>query len=105
MTPELKLYEKSIRKKHSFGWTPKYEEETRTVLNKKVFIPITIKVFEKLGWDLVHRDETSAEAKKGEGSRWTEKISVTWVYGKVEVKLNTLIIPVPNNICTSNERI
>jgi len=37
MTEELKKYENSINKKHSFGWTPEYEEEFRTDLNKTVF--------------------------------------------------------------------
>lgn len=87
MTPELKLYEKTIKKKHSFGWTPKYEEEIKTSLNKKVFVPIVVKTFEKLGWDLVHQDDFSAEAKRrGEWNRWTEKISVTYEHGKVKVK-------------------
>jgi len=87
MTEELKQYEKSIEKKHSFNWTPKYEEESRTDLNKTVFIPIVVKTFEKLGWDLVFQDETNAEAKrKGDWNRWTEKIAVSFDYGKVKVK-------------------
>ncbi|WP_026955671.1 hypothetical protein [Algoriphagus vanfongensis] len=87
MTEELKKYESTIKKKHSFNWTPKFEEEFRTELNKKVFVPIVIKTFEKLGWDLVFQDETSAEAKrKGDWKSWTEKISVAYEYGKVKVK-------------------
>ncbi|PHN02581.1 hypothetical protein [Flavilitoribacter nigricans] len=87
MTEELKKYESTIRKKHSFNWTPKFEEEFRTDLSKSVFVPIAIKTFEKLGWDLVFQDEISAEAKrKGDWDRWTEKISVTYEYGKVKVK-------------------
>lgn len=87
MTDELNKYESIIKKKHSFNWTPKFEEEFRTDLSKTVFIPIVIKTFEKLEWDLVFQDEISAEAKrKGEWNRWTEKISVTYDYGKVKVK-------------------
>ena len=87
MTEELQKYESTIKKKHSFNWTPKFEEEFRTDLNKTVFVPIAIKTFEKLGWDLVFQDELSAEAKrKGDWDRWTEKISVTLEYGKVKVK-------------------
>ena len=87
MTEELKKYESTIKKKHSFNWTPKFEEEFRTDLNKNVFVPIVIKTFEKLGWDLVFQDEISAEAKrKGDWDRWTEKISVVCEYGKVKVK-------------------
>lgn len=87
MTEELKKYESTIKKKHSFNWTPKFEEEFRTDLSKSVFVPIAIKTFEKLGWDLVFQDEISAEAKrKGDWDRWTEKISVTYESGKVKVK-------------------
>ncbi|GAB3540228.1 hypothetical protein GCM10027443_37860 [Pontibacter brevis] len=87
MTEELKNYESTLRKKHSFNWTPKFEEEFWTDLNKIVFVPIVVKTFEKLGWDLVFQDETSAEAKrKGAWNSWTEKISVIYEYGKVKVK-------------------
>ena len=87
MIEELKKYESTIKKKHSFNWTPKFEEEFRTDLNKKVFVPIVIMTFEKLGWDLVFQDEILAEAKrKGKWDRWTEKISVVYEYGKVKVK-------------------
>lgn len=87
MTEEHKKYEKTIKKKHSFGWTPKYEEETKTSLNKTVFVPIVIKTFEKLEWDIVFQYENTVEAKrKGEWNRWTEKISVTFEFGKIKVK-------------------
>jgi len=87
MTEEQKKYEKTIKKKHSFGWTPKYEEETKTSLNKTVFAPIVIKTFEKLEWDIVFQDETQIEAKrKGDWNNWTEKIEVTFAFGKIKVK-------------------
>ena len=87
MTEEQKKYEKTIKKKHSFGWTPKYEEETKTSLNKTVFAPIVIKTFEKLEWDIVFQDETQVEAKrKGDWNNWTEKIEVTFAFGKIKVK-------------------
>lgn len=87
MTEELRKYEYSIKKKHSFNWTPKFEEEIRTDLNKTVIIPIVLKTFEKLGWDLVYQDEKNAEAKrKGDWNRWTEKISVSFDYGKLTIK-------------------
>lgn len=87
MTEELKKYESTIKKNHSFNWTPKFEEEIRTDLNSTVLIPIVIKTFEKLGWDLVYQDEKSAEAKrKGDWNRWTEKITVTYDYGNLTIK-------------------
>lgn len=91
MTEELKKYESTVKKKHSFSWTPKFEEEFRTDLSKTVFVPIVLKTFEKLEWDLVFQDGLSAEAKrKGDWNGWTEKISVTYEYGKVIVKSVTL---------------
>lgn len=87
MTEELKKYESTIKKNHSVAWTPKYEEEFRTNLKPIVFIPIVIKTFEKLGWDLVYQDENSAEAKrKRDLWQWGQKITVTFDYGKVKVK-------------------
>jgi len=84
---DLKKFELTIKKTHSFGWTPKFEQDFQTNLRKIVFVPIAIKTFEKLGWDLVFQDKTSTEAKrKGEWDRWTEKISVTYKFGKVKVK-------------------
>ncbi|GAA0872174.1 hypothetical protein GCM10009117_13210 [Gangjinia marincola] len=86
MTQELKDYESTIKKKHRVHWTPKFEDEFRTGLSKTVFIPIVVKTFEKLAWDLVFQDENSAEAKrKGSWNIWTEKISVTYEYGRVRV--------------------
>jgi len=86
MTEELKKYESAIKKKHSVAWTPKYEEEFRTNLNKTTFIPMVIKTFEQLGWDLVYQDEDSAEAKRRRDLwQWGQKITVTFEYGKIKV--------------------
>ncbi len=91
MNEELKKYESNIKKKHSFSFTPKFKEEFHTQLNKTVFVPIVIKVFEKLGWDFIYREETYAEAKrKNDWDQWTEKISVSYEYGKVKVKSESL---------------
>jgi len=87
MTEDLAAYEKTLRKKHSFSWTPKFERETRTILNEKVFSAVVVKVFEKLEWDVVYQGEKTIEAKrKGDWDRWTEKITVQLDYGKVKVK-------------------
>jgi hypothetical protein len=64
MTEDLKKYERTIKKKHSFGWTPKYEEEFRSGLNKTTFFPIAIVVIENLGWKLVYDGESSIETEK-----------------------------------------
>ena len=91
MTEELKKYEKSIDKKHSFGWTPKYEEDFRTQLNKVLFGAIAVQAFEKLGWDIVFRDEGSVSAKrKNDWDSWTEKITTKFEHGKVSVISSSL---------------
>ena len=65
-----KNYEKTIKKKHSVNFTPKYKEEFSTSVNEPLFIAIAEKTFEKLGWDLVYKDEKNVEAKRTQkGSR------------------------------------
>jgi len=91
MTEELEKYEEAITKKHSFGWTPKYEEDFRTQLNKVLFGAISVQTFEKLGWDIVFRDEATVSAKrKGDWGSWTEKITAKFEHGKISVKSNSL---------------
>lgn len=48
MTDDLEKYASSIKKKHSFSWTPKFEEEFRTQISQIVFVPIAVKAIEKL---------------------------------------------------------
>ncbi|MEP2279522.1 hypothetical protein [Maribacter sp.] len=87
MNENLKQYEQSIKKKHIFSWSPKFEEKIKTDLNKTVIINVVNKTFEKLGWDIVYHDERNAEAKrKGDWNRWTEKINVSFKNGKLTVK-------------------
>ncbi|NRB59280.1 MAG: hypothetical protein HRU50_04975 [Winogradskyella sp.] len=88
MNKALKEFESSIKKKHSFHWwEPNHEEDFRTHLQQHIFIAIVLKTFEILEWDIVYKDDTSAEAKRqGEWNRWTEKITVSYHYGTVKVK-------------------
>lgn len=94
MEEKLKIYEKTITKKHSFNWTPNYKEGVRTSLNKTVFIPIAEKTFQKLDWDVVYKDDNKIEAKRREKSlgieKWTEIITVTYNFGTLEVKSESL---------------
>ena len=94
MEENLIAYEKTIDKKSSFGWDPKFEEEFRTDLNEKVFIPIVEQIFERLDWDLVFKDNKSLMAKRKETSlgvsQWTEAITVSYSQGKVSVKSESL---------------
>jgi hypothetical protein len=90
----FKNYEKTIKKSHSVNFTPKYKEEFRTSVNKTLFVAIAEKAVEKLGWDLVYKDESNIEAKRKEKSlgfeRWTEAITASYEYGNVFVKSESL---------------
>jgi hypothetical protein len=81
-------FENSIKRKHSFRFTPKYVEEFSVRLKPRTFVEIAIKVFEKLDWDFVYQDGNQVEAKRqGDFEKWTHKITVKIdKSGKVEVK-------------------
>ncbi|MDR3025886.1 hypothetical protein [Chryseobacterium sp.] len=87
-------YEETISRKHSIGFTPKYKEEFRTFVNETLFIAIAEKAFEKLGWDVVYKDDHSIEAKYKETSwmsnRWTEIITAQYNNNNVLVKSESL---------------
>ncbi len=90
----FKNYEKTITKKHSVNFTPKYKEEFRTSVNNTLFVAIAEKAVEKLGWDIVYKDEKNIEAKRKEINlgieRWTEVITASYEYGNVVVKSESL---------------
>ncbi|MEM9819531.1 MAG: hypothetical protein AAF985_00605 [Bacteroidota bacterium] len=91
MTKEFKRYERLIKKKHCFGWTPHYEEEFDTKLNETVFFSIAKAVFEKVGWDLLGEEASVLRGKRGaEWTHWGQKITVRYASGKVKVKSESL---------------
>lgn len=94
MTQELIDIEKQIKKTHKFAFTPKYKTEFRTQLSEKTFFAITNQTFEKLDWDIIYIDEHSIEAKRKTKSlgmsQYTESITVSYNYGNVTVKSESL---------------
>ncbi|CAD7797033.1 hypothetical protein CHRY9390_00099 [Chryseobacterium aquaeductus] len=90
----FKNYEKTIKRKHSINFTPKYREEFRTSVNKILFIAIAEKAIEKLGWDIVYVEESTIEAKRKEKKlgveRWTEAITASYANGNIVVKSQSL---------------
>lgn len=75
-------FEKTIKTKHSFGWTPKYKTTIDTTIRKNLITEVSSKVFEKLDWDVIHKDNESIEARrKNNHGTWTEKIIVKVVAG------------------------
>ncbi|MEG0930424.1 MAG: hypothetical protein RSD53_05770 [Algoriella sp.] len=94
MNPKFKEIEKQIKKTHKFAFTPKYKTEFHTQLSDKAFFAITNQTFEKLDWDIVYVDEYSIEAKRKVKSlgmtQYTESIIVSYKYGNIMVKSESL---------------
>jgi hypothetical protein len=77
MEQTYKDFEKTIKTKHSFRWTPRYKDSLQTTIKVELVTELAAKVFEKLDWDVVHKDNESAEARrKNKFGTWTEKIIV-----------------------------
>lgn len=92
MDRKFEDFENSIKRKHSFAFTPKYKEEFSTKVKPRIFVEIALKTFQALEWDVVYQDETQIEAKRMGGfDKWTNKIIVNASQpGKVEVKSESL---------------
>ncbi len=84
-------FEASIKKEHSFGWTPKFEKSFNSELSKTTFIPIVSEVFEKLDWPMVLKEENLIIAAYfNNWGKETEKIEVQFSHGKISVKSSSL---------------
>lgn len=64
MQPRFKEFERNIRRRHRFGWSPKFSEKAFTKLTPKQGVALSGKVIESLGWVLVEQDESCVEAVK-----------------------------------------
>lgn len=64
MTEEIQKLEDSIKRVHRVAFTPKYKDSFQTKLSKSAFIAIALKAIERIGWDIVHYDDSNIEAKK-----------------------------------------
>lgn len=83
----MKEYKRSIKKKHRFGFTLKYEKIFQTSLNPTVFTPIATEAIRDIGWNIVYEDPTTVEAKrKNNWGEWSEKISILYDHRKVKVR-------------------
>lgn len=85
-------FENSIKAKHSFRFTPKYQEDFSVKIKPRISVEIALKAFEALGWDIVYHDDIQVEAKRMGGfDKWTNKIIVQAdSLGKVLVKSESL---------------
>ncbi|GAB5525652.1 MAG: hypothetical protein Roseis2KO_35240 [Roseivirga sp.] len=73
---------KTIRKKRSWGLTPKYSETLQSGLNPQLSIALAVEVFERLQWKVIQYDQEGVIAlrpKKNLMSPEDEKISVSLI--------------------------
>ncbi|NOU62243.1 hypothetical protein [Marinifilum caeruleilacunae] len=92
MDQKFQDFEKSIKGKHSFNFTPKYKEEFSIKVTPRIFVEIAAKTFEALAWEVVFQDDHQIEAKRpGSFDKWTHGIVATAnPMGKVVVKSESL---------------
>ncbi|MDP5171213.1 MAG: hypothetical protein NWR72_13295 [Bacteroidia bacterium] len=91
MTEELKRYEKSIKKRHRFGFPPKEDARVQTSLEKAILPALAVRVFENLGWPVHFQDgETVIANRVGKVGFATEKIRVTFENGSILVSSESL---------------
>ncbi|MEI6349333.1 MAG: hypothetical protein WCP69_15415 [Bacteroidota bacterium] len=64
MNKEFQDFENQIKKKHSFGFTPKYSEIFSVKLKPRTFVEIAAKTIEKLEWTIVFQNDKQIEAKR-----------------------------------------
>lgn len=88
MEMKLREIEKQIKRTHHFAWSPKHIEKIRTDLKPRLAIHLAEQVFDQLGWELVFRSGSAAEAfylDRFDFRREKIYVSVT-SYGELEVK-------------------
>lgn len=88
MSIDIKQFGKTIKKKHAFGFTPKYEETIRTLLPPSVFSYVALEVFEELEWNVVYNEDNKIEAKQF-GEKFLDKaykIFVKYEAGRIKVR-------------------
>lgn len=94
MDEKLSSYEKTIKTKPVFSWSPKYREEFKAQVNLTIFIAIAEKAIKRLGWDLIYKGENIVEAKTRRKSlgfeTWSELITISYDAENVSVQSETL---------------
>ncbi len=92
MVKKYHIFEHSIKRKHSFGFIPKYSEEFTAKLKPRIFVAIAEKAFKALGWEVVYQDDNKIEAiRTNSYEKRTHKIIATVdILGNVEVKSKSL---------------
>lgn len=89
MEQKYKDFEKTIKKKVSFNFTPKYKEQVEIPgVNPRLIIEIAQKAVEALDWTLIYVDEAILEAHTTTG-KWSANYAISISInhlGRMEVK-------------------
>lgn len=82
-------FQKTIKKKHSVNFTPKYKETIAVSLSdSRLLAEVAVKIIEALEWELIYQDDETVEARQSDGN-WSSKYALTISTGRageVEVK-------------------
>ena len=82
-------FKKTIKKKHSVRFTPRYVEVIQVSISQpRILTEIAVKAVEALEWELIYQDDETVEARQSNG-RWSGKYAITIKTGhpgEVEVK-------------------
>jgi hypothetical protein len=93
MEQKYQDFQKTIKKKHSVNFTPKYKEIIPVSLSdSRLLVEVAVKTVEALEWELVYQDDETVEARQSNG-RWSGKYALTISTGhagEVEVKSQSL---------------
>jgi len=92
MNIDIDKIQLDIKKKFIYKYKPEFSESFVTKIKDTQIIPLGIKVFEKLEWNIVYVSQNSIEAKrKNTWGKFTEKITITKkATGRIEVHSKTL---------------
>jgi hypothetical protein len=93
MEQKYKDFEKTIKKKVSFNFTPKFKEYLEIPgINPRLIIELAQKAVEALDWEVIYVDETTLEAhtsKSNWSANYAIKISINHL-GRMEVKSESM---------------
>lgn len=93
MDQKYQDFQKTIKKKHSVNFTPKYKETIPVSLSdSRLLVEIAVKAMEALDWEVLFQDNETAEAIQSNG-KWSSKYAISIKAGhagEVEVKSQSM---------------
>ena len=93
MNQKYQDFQKTIKKKHSVNFTPKYKETIQVSLSdSRLLLEVAVKTIEALDWELIFQDNETVEAIQSNG-KWSSKYAIsikTGHSGEVDVKSQSM---------------